>query len=760
MAMGPISGVTANQGKIAAAKITIKIGGLSCASCVAKVEGALRGVNGVVSASVNLATGQATVEYLPATIDLKEIRGVISRAGYQPLEDTASEIPLPLGEEGVDRALLWRFIGSAIFTLPVLGIMLWDMIGASRLPPAQTLLIVQFLLATPVQFWGGAPFYQGAWARARQGTSDMNTLIAVGTSAAYFYSLAATFFPFGETAVYYDTSATIITIILLGRVMEGRARGKVSEAIRRLMKSQPNLACRLLDHGAEEAIPIRNIAVGDRLIVRPGERIPADGEVVEGYSSVDESMMTGESLPVEKKNGDRVVGGTVNQTGRLVFVAKGVGAKTLLSQMIRLIEEAQGAKPDIARMADRVASVFVPVVLAISLVSFAGWLYFGSLADALMVAVAVLIVACPCALGLATPTSMMVGISRGAEMGILIRNGKVLELARKITTVVIDKTGTLTHGRPSVTDVISQEDGGRLLFYAASAEMGSEHPYARAIVAAAKEAGAVCSPPQQFEAMPGKGIRAVIEGEEILVGTPRWLGENGIDLFPYQDDVKRLSDQGKTSVVVAVHRKVYGLIALSDSLKESAKGLVAALHRMGIKVILLTGDHHGVAEMIAHKAGMDQVISEVLPTDKAVKIKELQQAGECVAMVGDGINDAPAIAQADVGIAMGAGADIAIAAADITLMGEDLRRVVNTLSLSDATIKNIRQNLFFAFLYNTILIPVAAGWFYPLFGIFLSPILAAAAMGLSSVSVTANALRLKSFKEKTYISGDHHGRQL
>lgn len=745
--------------RILVAKVTIKIGGLSCASCVAKVEGVLRGIDGVAFASVNLATGQVAVEYLPAAIDLQEIRGAISRAGYQPLEDTTSEASLPLGEEGVDRLLLRRLIGSAVFTLPVLGIMLLELVG--QLPHSKTLLVVQFLLATPVQCWGGMPFYQGAWARARQGTSDMNTLIAVGTSAAYFYSVAATFFPLGTTAVYYDTSATIITIILLGRVMEERARGKVSEAIRRLMKNQPNMACRLKNDGTEDSIPIRDIAVSDRLVVRPGERIPADGEVVEGYSSVDESMMTGESLPVEKKSGDRVMGGTVNQTGRLIFVAKGVGAKTLLSQMIRLIEEAQGAKPDIAKMADQVASVFVPVVLAISLVSFAGWLYFGALADALMVAVAVLIVACPCALGLATPTSMMVGISRGAEMGILIRNGKVLERARKITTVVIDKTGTLTHGRPSVTDVISQTEGrGRLLSYAASAEVGSEHPYAKAIVAAARETGTAWASPQQFEAMPGKGIRAVIDGEEILVGTPRWLMEKGIALSSYQEEVERLSEEGKTPVVVAVNRKVYGLIALSDTLKESAKGLVAALHRMGIKVILLTGDHHGVAQIIAHETDIDQVISEVLPTDKAAKIKELQQAGEQVAMVGDGINDAPALAQADVGIAIGTGADIAIAAADITLMGEDLRRVVNTLSLADATIQNIRQNLFFAFLYNTILIPVAAGWFYPLFGILLSPILAAAAMGLSSISVTANALRLKSFKEKTYIPGDYHGRQL
>src|SRR5581483_204097 len=608
-------------------RATLQIEGMSCASCIAKIEGSLRSVDGVIGASVNLATGKAIINYLPGMTNLEEIKGAIREVGYRPVDAAAPEGAL-LPETSGDPALRRKFWGALFLTLPIFGIMYADLIGLNGLidPHSKAILILQFLLATPVQFWAGRQFYRGAWATAKHRTSDMNTLIAIGTSAAYFYSVAATFtpalFPSGGSmpAVYYDTSAAIITLILLGRLLESNARGKTSEAIRRLMGVQAKSARLLLNTGEEKEVPISSVQVGDRLTVRPGEKIPVDGEIVEGYSSVDESMITGESLPVEKRIGSEVIGGTLNQTGRFVFKATQVGSATALAQIIRLVEEAQGAKPPIAKLADRIAAYFVPTVMAIAFFSFLFWFFWGpapNLTHALLASVAVLIVACPCVLGLGTPTSIMVGISRGAESGVLIRSGEALQRAHRINAVVFDKTGTLTHGKPSVTDLISRGENHRaVLFYAGSAERGSEHPLAQAIITAAKTEGIELANPDHFEALPGKGIRATISEKEVRLGTARWFENEGIDTAEFKKAEERLSEEGKTPMFIAVDRKCWGIIAVADTVKENANGVVAALHRMRLKVVLLTGDQKKTSEAIAQAVVIDRVISEVLPSGK------------------------------------------------------------------------------------------------------------------------------------------------
>ena len=756
--IGPlIDAIRAAGYDVARARTVLRIGGMSCASCISAIEASLCQREGILSCSVNLATGKAVVEYLPSLINLEKIEKAVREAGYTIVSETETSSALSTQETGSDRVLLRRLAGALLLTLPIMAIMYADLFGWGDriLLHSRIGLLVQFLLATPVQFWAGWEFYKGAWAMAKRRTSDMNTLIVVGTSAAYFYSVAATFSPglFGadmpSVHVYYDTSAAIITLILLGRFLERRARGKTSDAIRRLIGVQAKSA-RLVGGEGEKEVPLAEVRVGDRLLVLPGETIPVDGRIVEGYSSVDESMITGESLPIEKRTGDRVVGGTLNQTGRFLFEATQVGAEMALSQMIRWVEEAQGSKPPIARLADRIAAIFVPAVMAMAGVSFLAWSIWGpfpTLPHALLSAVSVLIVACPCALGLATPTSVMVGISRGAESGILIRSGEAFQEARRIDTVLFDKTGTLTHGRPAITDILTRGETHRaLLFYAASAERGSEHPLAQAILTAAKTEGIALAEPERFAAIPGKGVRAMISQKEVLIGTLRWLEEEGIAMGEFPGEEERLSNLGKTPLFIAIDRKCVGILAVADTVKENAKGVVAALHRLGIRVLLLTGDHRNTAEAIAREAGIDEVIAGVLPNEKVLKVSELQRKGYRVAMVGDGINDAPALAQADIGMAIGTGTDVALAAADITLVGGDLRGVVTALALSKATMRNILQNLFFAFVYNLVLIPVAAGVLYPLCGIRLSPILAGAAMGLSSLSVVSNALRLRSFR--------------
>ncbi len=584
----------------------------------------------------------------------------------------------------------------------------------------------------------------------------MNTLIAVGTSAAYLYSLIVTFAPHlimvkgMMVDVYFDTSAAIIVLILLGRFLESRARGRTSEAIKKLMGLQPKTA-RVIRDGHEIDIPLRGVIPGDILVVRPGEKIPVDGVIKDGHSFVDESMVTGESIPVEKQPGDKVIGATMNKTGAFQFEAMRVGKETVLAQIIRLVQEAQGSKPPIARLVDVIASYFVPAVILVAVVTFFIWYFFGPsprLTYAFLNFVAVLIIACPCSLGLATPTSVMVGTGKGAENGILIRGAEALEKAHQLNAIILDKTGTLTKGEPSVTDIIESGHMKRneILLIAASAERRSEHPVGEAIVKRAAEEGLTLLNAEDFQALSGQGVESTIDSKKILLGNKALMNSRKVDLDGFSDQAERLSTEGKTPMFLAVNREIKGIIAVADTLKKNSEKVVESLHRMGLEVVMLTGDNLRTAGAIARQAGIDRVLAEVLPDKKAEEVRRLQSEGKRVGMVGDGINDAPALAQADVGIAIGTGTDVAMESSDITLIGGDLEGIVTAIALSRATIRNIRQNLFWAFAYNTILIPVAAGVLFPFFGILLNPILAAGAMAFSSVTVVSNALRLRSFK--------------
>jgi Cu+-exporting ATPase len=605
-----------------------------------------------------------------------------------------------------------------------------------------------------VQLWAGWPFYSGAWKVGRHGSADMNTLIALGTSVAYLYSLIATIAPgaFADPGelpdVYFDTAAVIIALILLGRLLEARAKAGTTAAIRKLVGLQAKTATVLRD-GREVEVPIDAVAVGDEVIVRPGEKVPVDGAIVDGHSTIDESMLTGESVPVESGPGDEVIGATINRAGSFRFRATRVGRDTALAQIVRLVEEAQGSKAPIQRLADRVSARFVPAVIAIALIAFAAWLLAGaSFTSAMLALVAVLIIACPCALGLATPAAIMVGTGRGAEMGVLVRSGAALETAQRLDTIVLDKTGTLTRGEPLVTDVVSadgfDEDG--VLAIAAAAESRSEHPLGEAVVRAAAERGLEVGDTEGFEAAIGHGVTASVGGRRIAVGSARHLAELGIDLSPLAGEAQRLQNEGRTAVYAADGDRAVGLIAIADTLRPEATEAVAELRRLGLEVAMLTGDNRRVAEAIAAAAGIDRVLAEVLPDQKVAEIRRLQEEGRRVAMVGDGINDAPALAQADIGIAIGTGTDIAMEASDMTLISGDLRGVAAPIELSRQTMRTIRQNLVGAFAYNISLIPVAAGILYPIWGITLDPVLAAAAMAASSVTVVGNALRLRGFR--------------
>jgi Cu+-exporting ATPase len=740
-------------------KVVLPIQGMTCASCVNRVEKALSSLKGVVHVNINFATERASIEYLPGEATIKDFKKAVQEAGYQVLEVKEEDIveKEKLAREAELSRLKWKFIIGAILLAPILILMygaplLERWVGISK----ETNFFIQFLLATPVQFWAGWQFYVGFWKAARHKTSDMNTLIAVGTSAAYLYSLIVTFGPHLIMVkglmvdVYFDTSAAIIVLILLGRFLEARAKGRTSEAIKKLIGLQPKTA-RVLRNGNEVDIPVEEVTPGDLVIVRPGEKIPVDGSVREGYSSVDESMVTGESLPVEKKAGDTVIGATMNKTGTFKFEATKVGRDTVLSQIIRLVQEAQGSKPPIARLVDVIASYFVPVVIGIAILTFITWYLFGphpALTYAFLNFVAVLIIACPCALGLATPTSIMVGTGKGAENGILIRGAEALETAHQLNTIVLDKTGTLTKGEPSVTDIIEGERFSRkeILTMAASAEKGSEHPLGEAIVKKAKEESLNLLDPKGFQAIAGQGIEATVDSKRILLGNIKLMEEKKVRLNGLSVKAGHLSAEGKTPMFLAIEGQAAGIIAVADTLKENSKEAVEALQRMGLEVVMLTGDNERTARAIAHQIGIDRVLAEVLPEMKAEEVKRLQAEGKKVGMVGDGINDAPALAQADVGIALGTGTDVAMESSDITLIGGDLRGVVTAIALSKATIRNIRQNLFWAFAYNTILIPVAAGILFPFLGILLNPILAAGAMAFSSVTVVTNALRLRKFK--------------
>lgn len=745
-------------GGLAGAELIMDVGGMTCASCVARVEKALSRVAGVSKATVNLATNRAAVTYDPAQVDPAQLREAVERAGYT-VEDIVRPEAAPVSREGEELAgLRARLLLSVPVAAAIMALAMWP--WPHHGVPTWAAWTM-FALATPVQFWAGRQFYAHAWAAARHFSTNMNTLIAVGTSVAYAYSVAVLLFPHavagaGHAEVYFDTSAAIIALILLGRTMEARAKGQASSAIRRLIGLRPRTA-RVLRGGREVDLPIDDVQVGDVVVVRPGEKIPVDGEVLEGTSAVDESMVTGESLPVEKRPGDAVIGATLNRTGSFRFRATRVGKETMLSQIIHLVEEAQARKAPIQHLADVVASYFVPAVIGAALLTFAGWYAFGGglapagqspFTFALLLFIAVLIIACPCALGLATPTAILVGTGKGAELGILIRGGDALQIAEKVGILVFDKTGTVTHGEPRVTDVlpaagVAEEE---LLRLAASAERGSEHPLGEAVVHEAEARGLELSAADEFEALAGRGVRAQVAGRTLWLGSPRLMEERGLDAGPLRAEAERLAGDGKTPLFIAEEGRLLGLVAVADTVKPGAADAVAALRRMGLEVAMLTGDNRRTADAIARQVGIERVMAEVLPQDKAAEVERLRGEGKVVAMVGDGINDAPALAAADLGIAIGTGTDVAIEASGITLVRGDLRAVPTAISLSKATMRVIRQNMFWAFFYNAALIPLAAGALYPRYGILLNPMIAAAAMAFSSVSVVGNSLRLRGFR--------------
>ena len=736
-------------------RVTAPVRGMHCAACVGKVERALRGVGGVEDASVNLATEQARVAFDPAITDFGSLQSAVEAAGYELVTPRAEPPAEAAAREDAARTEeqrgLWRkvVVGAALTVPIVVGSMteiFWWAPEWLRSP------WLHLLLSTPVQWWVGASFHRGFLHDLRYRSASMATLVSIGTSAAWLFSVAVTLWPHAFMALgamtYYETSAVVITLVVLGRWLEARARGRTSEAIRRLMSLAPRTA-RVLRDGQEIDVSTDEVIVGDLVRVRPGERVPVDGAVVEGRSTLDESMLTGESLPITKEAGSAVFTGTLNGTGSVIVRATRVGADTTLARITRLVAEAQGSRAPIQRLADRVAAVFVPVVLGLAALTFAAWALFGpspSLLYALTTAMAVLVIACPCAMGLATPTAIMVGTGKGAEYGVLIKNATALEALHRVRVVVFDKTGTLTVGRPRVTDIvpmpgISEED---VLAFGAAAEQGSEHPLGAAILAAAKDLGLALPAVSEFTAVPGQGIDAMAPDGRVLLGNRVLMDERGIDVNALESRTAALAQQGKTVVYLSVAGRLLGLIAAADVLKPDAAASIAALRARGLDVLMLTGDRRATAEAIARLAGIERVLAEVLPEDKARQIRTLREArSDMVAMVGDGINDAPALAAADVGIAMGSGTDVAIEAADVTLMRSDVSGVVVAVDLSRRTIRVIKENLVWAFGYNVILIPVAAGLLYPLWGILLSPMLAGAAMAFSSVSVVLNSLRLR-----------------
>jgi len=736
-------------------KTTISVGGMTCAACVRRVEEALKSIEGVTDVAVNLATARATIEHGETWEGIEAVRNVVSDQGYDFLGilDEAREDPITAARAREVKDLQIRFaVGALLSVIIFLGSMQhWFPFLAGM--PRQVVLVILFFLTTPVVFWVGSRFYIGAIKAARQKTTDMNTLVAVGALSAYLYSVLATFFPrIFSTAdiaphVYYDGAALIVTLIILGRLLEARAKGRTSAAIKKLMGLRPKTA-RVIRGDKEEDIPIEEVAKGDLIVVRPGEKVPTDGLVVSGSSSVDESMLTGESMPVVKEAGEHVFGATMNKSGSFIFRATKVGSETALAQIIRLVEEAQGSKAPIQRLADKVASIFVPIVFAIGIVTFIVWYFFVPdhiFSRALLNFASVLVIACPCALGLATPTAIMVGTGLGAEHGILIKGGESLENAYKLTTVVFDKTGTLTKGEPEVTDIMAAPgyEENSVLQIAMSIEAVSEHPIAAAILEKGRRASISTIPAEKFEALAGLGAAASLNGRHCLLGNRRLMEMKKIPLGGFAEKAGTLAVEGKTCVFIAEGNEAVGLIGLADVPRESAKETVTTLKGMGLRVALITGDNLNTGRAIGGLLGIDHIMAEVLPGDKAAEIRRLHEQGEVVAMVGDGINDAPALAAADIGIAIGAGTDVAIEASDITLIKDDLRSVPMAIRLSLETVKVIRQNLFWAFIYNILGIPIAAGALYPFFGILLNPQFAAAAMALSSVSVVSNSLRLR-----------------
>ncbi|TSA85520.1 copper-translocating P-type ATPase [Deinococcus detaillensis] len=745
------------------AELDLPITGMTCANCVGRVERALSKVDGVLSASVNLASERAHIQYLPASTTPGQLKTAVREAGYGVLETEA-------GEAGVDtqRAareaevshLRSQVVFSAVFAVPLLLLAMLPMLvpaldaALMRAVPMTALNWIMLALAAPVQFGPGRRFYRLGWASLKHRSPDMNALVMIGTSAAFFYSLAVTLapqlFPAGTAHVYYEASGVVITLILLGKYFEALAKGRSSEAMKTLLSLQPKEA-RVLRGDIESLISVDEVQVSDTLRVLPGESIPLDAEVLAGQSYVNESMITGESVPIQKTQGAAVIGGTLNGNGALTLRVTRVGNDTALAQIIKLVETAQGSKPPIQGLADKVVAVFVPIVLVIAAVTFAAWFFLGgegALSQALINMVAVLIIACPCAMGLATPVSVMVGTGKAAELGVLFKSGTALEGLQAAQVIALDKTGTLTKGQPELTDLelTAGFEREQVLRLVASAEQDSEHPIARAIVDAAKRESLSLSAPQSSQAVPGFGLEASVNGVRVQVGADRYMAQLNLSPDVFAAQAEQLGNEGKSPLYVALDGQLAAILAVADPVKEGSREAVAALHSQGLKVAMITGDNARTAQAIARQLGIDQVQAEVLPGDKAEAVKALQAGGQKVAFVGDGINDAPALAQADVGIAIGTGTDVAVETADVVLMSGDLRGVPNALALSRATLRNIRLNLFWAFGYNILLIPVAAGVLIPAFGIRLSPVLAAAAMGFSSVFVLSNALRLRRFK--------------
>lgn len=748
--------------------LRLKLRGMSCASCGNNIEEAIRSVPGVESCSVNFGAEQATVRYDPDETDVAAIQEAVDEAGYAalPMQDDllAPEDDAERRERQAENRKLTRkvWISGIISAILVIGSL-----------PAMTGLPIPFIpmwlhnpwlqlvLTAPVQFWAGSSFYVNAWKALKRHTATMDTLVAIGTGTAYLYSLFPTLFPQWFIAqgltpdVYYEAAAVIITLILLGRLLENRAKGQTSEAIRKLMGLQAKTA-RVIRHGQDMDVPIADVVEGDVVLVRPGEKIPVDGAIIDGSSSIDEAMVTGESVPVKKHPGDEVIGATINKTGSFKFRATRVGKDTFLAQIVKLVQQAQGSKAPIQRLADQVTGWFVPAVIAIAILTFILWYnVMGNITMALITTVGVLIIACPCALGLATPTSIMVGTGKGAENGILIKGAESLEQAHKLQAIVLDKTGTITQGKPTVTDYVTVRGTAdrnelRVLRLAASVERNSEHPLAEAVVQYAQSQGVELTEAQEFEAIAGSGVQGYVSGQLVQIGTHRWMNELGIDTSGLQQQWEQLEYLGKTVIWIAVEGKVEAIMGIADAVKPSSVNAIRALQRLGLEVVMLTGDNQRTANVIAREVGIQRVLAEVRPEQKAATVAKIQSEGKVVAMVGDGINDAPALAQADVGMAIGTGTDVAIAASDITLISGDLQGIVTAIQLSRATIRNIKQNLFFAFIYNVAGIPIAAGILYPIFGWLLSPIIAGAAMAFSSVSVVTNALRLRNFQPKTF----------
>jgi Cu+-exporting ATPase len=741
-------------------KTTVSVGGMTCAACVRRVENALNSIAGVEEANVNLATGRATIIHASQWEGLAQLEKVITGQGYEYLGEVKDNIADPIDASRIEelKDLKIKVICGAVLSVIIFLGSMQHWFSFLHFIPRQTMLWAMFVLTAPAVFWVGGRFFTGAYKAALQKTSDMNTLVAVGALSAYAYSAAATFFPqfFTKAGVmphiYYDAAAMIVTLILLGRLLEATAKGKTSSAIKNLMNLKPKTA-HLIKDNQETEVAVEDVQVGDVMLVKPGERIPVDGEVLSGESTVDESMLTGESLPVNKETGQKVFAATINKTGSFTFRATGVGARTALAQIIRMVEEAQGSKAPVQRLADKVASVFVPAVFVIAFITFAVWYFIpaeSNFSRALINFVSVLVIACPCALGLATPTAIMVGTGLGAQSGILIKGGETLEKARNLSVVIFDKTGTLTRGEHSVTDIVAAAgyDDKKVLAYAAALEKTSEHPLAQAILKKAQAEGIAVATVDKFTALSGMGIKALFEDKPCLAGNSIFMESEGVSIAAFDKPAKKLTGEGKTVVYVAVEKKAIGLVALADEPKASAKKTVESLKRSGLKVAMITGDNMGTALAIAGQLGIENVLADVLPENKADEIKKMQKSGDVVAMVGDGINDAPALAVADVGIAIGAGTDVAIEASDITLIRDDLLGVPDAIRLSQATMRVIKQNLFWAFFYNVAGIPIAAGVLYPFFGILLNPEYAAAAMALSSVSVVSNSLRLRRIWKK------------